>query len=183
VVKASEKLVRILVDGDRDGALFEKYGVQSMPTLLYLGPDGKKVGQMAARSPDALKAQFEEIATKHGRAPQWLAGAEAAVTAAKEGAKPAVLLFADDKPKSQAWQKIFSDPAFGTDLYEKASFAKIEFKKDSEECKKWKVTEGGTLLIVDPSEEGKVIKTLKTGTAKGVRKDIEDAIKKLAPKK
>ncbi len=182
MVKASEKLVRILVDGDRDGALFEKYGVQSMPTLLYLDPDGKKVGQMTARSADSLKAQFEEIATKHGRAPRWLAGAEAAVTAAKEGPKPAVLLFADDKPKSQAWQRVFSDPAFGTDLYEKASFAKVEFRKDSEECKKWKVTAAGTVLIVDPSAE-KVLKTLKTGTPKGVRKDVEDAIKKLAPKK
>lgn len=182
MVKASEKLIRILVDGEKDDRLFEKYGVQSMPTLLYLDPEGKKVGQMTARSADALKTQFAEIATKYGRAPQWLAGAEPAVTAAKEGSKPAVLLFADDKPKSQAWERVFSDPAFGTDLYEKASFSKVEFKKDSDECKKWKVTEAGTLLIIDPTEE-KVLKTLKTGTPKGVRKDIEDAIKKLAPKK
>jgi hypothetical protein len=182
-VKASEKLIRILVDGDKDGKLFEKYGVQSMPTLIYLDPEGKKVGQMTARSADALKAQFEEIATKHGRAPAWLEGSEPALAAGKEGTKPAVLLFADEKPKSQAWQRIFSDPAFGTDLYEKAAFAKVEFKKDSEECKKWKVTEGGTLLIVDPTGEGTVIKTLKTGTPKGVRKDIEDAVKKLAAKK
>ena len=70
VVKASEGLVRILVDGDRDSKLFDKYGVESMPTLLYLDPDGKKVGEMTKRSPADLKAEFEEIAKKHSRDPK-----------------------------------------------------------------------------------------------------------------
>ena len=70
VVKASEGLVRILVDGDRDDKLFTKYGVESMPTLLYLDPDGKKVGEMTKRSPADLKAEFEEIAKKYGRDPK-----------------------------------------------------------------------------------------------------------------
>jgi hypothetical protein len=170
------------VDGNRDDALFEKYGVQFMPTLLFLDPDGKKVGQMSDRSAAGLKAQFEEIAKKHGRAPAWLEGAEAALGAARDGAKPAVLLFVDEKPKSQVFERMFSDPSFGVDLYEKAAFAKVAFKKDSDDAKRWKVSEAGTLVIVDAAGEGKILKTLKSGTPKSIRKEIEDAVKKLSPK-
>jgi hypothetical protein len=182
VVKASEGLYRILADAGKDEKLFSKYGVNSMPTILFLDADGKQIGKLGDRSPDGVKRQFEEIATKNTRAPQWLEGADAAVQAAQAGTKPAVLFFQDDKAKSKIFQNLFSDPTFGADLYEKAAFAKVEFKKDSEECKKWKVTEAPVVLIVDPSGEGKVLKTVKGGTAKGLRKDIEDAIKKLQPK-
>ena len=181
VVKSAEGLIRILVDAGKDEKLFSKYGVKGMPSIIFLDPEGKEVGKMNDRSPDGVKRQFEEIASKNTRAPQWLAGADAGITAAKSGPKPAVLFFLDDKPKSKMFQNLFSDPSFGTDLYEKAVYSKVEFKKDSDECKKWKVTEAPTILIVDPSaEEGASLKSLKGGTPKAVRKEIEDAIKKLA---
>jgi hypothetical protein len=181
VVKSAEGLIRILVDSGKDDKLFQKYGVKGMPTIIFLNSDGKEVGKMNDRETAGVKSQFEEIAAKNTRAPQWLAGVEAAVSAAKSGPKPAVLVFLDDKPKSKAFQNVFSDPAFGSDLYEKAAFSKIEFKMDSDECRKWKVTEAPTLLIVDPAaEEGSALKTLKGGAPKVVRKEIEDAIKKLA---
>lgn len=183
VVKASEGLYRILVDAGKDDRLFSKYGVNSMPTILFLGPDGKKLGELNDRSPAGVKRQFEEISTKNTRAPQWLAGVDAALAAARSGPKPALLFFCDEKPKSKLFQNIFSDPAFGADLYEKAAFAKVEFKKDSDECKKWKVTEAPMVLIVDAEGEGKVLKTVKGGTPKALRKDIEDAVKKLQPNK
>jgi hypothetical protein len=44
------------------------------------------------------------------------------------------------------------------------------------------VTEAPVVLIVDPSGEGKVLKTVKGGTPKALRKEIEDALKKLQPK-
>jgi len=181
VVKSADGLIRILVDAGRDDKLFSKYGVRSMPTIIFLGPDGKEVGKLGDRSSEGVKRQFEEISTKNTRAPQWLAGVEAGLSAAKSGTKPAVLFFCDDKPKSKMFQNLFSDPGFGAELYEKAAYSKIEFKKDSEECKKWKVTEAPTILIVDPSaEEGTSLKSLKSGTPKSVRKEIEDAIKKLS---
>lgn len=183
MVKASEGLYRILADAAKDDKLFTTYGVNSMPTILFLDPDGKKVGEMGDRSPEGVKRQFEEIAAKNSRAPQWLAGADAGLEAARTGPKPAVLFFHDEKPKSRLFQNLFSDPTFGADLYEKAAFSKVEFKKDSEECKKWKVTEAPVVLIVDASGEGKVLKTVKGGTPKALRKDIEDAIKKLQPGK
>jgi len=181
VVKSADGLIRILVDAGKDDKLFSKYGVKGMPTILFLDPEGKEIGKMNSREADGVKKQFEDVAAKHTRAPQWLAGAEAAISAAKSGSKPAVLFFCDDKPKSKAMLNLFSDPAFGTDLYEKAAFSKVEFKKDSDECKKWKVTEAGTIVIVDPSaEEGSSLKTLKGGASKALRKEIEDAVKKLA---
>lgn len=181
MVKSAEGLIRILVDAGKDDKLFSKYGVRSMPTIIFLGPDGKEAGKLADRSPDGVKRQFEEIAAKNTRAPHWLAGADAALSSAKSGPKPAVLFFGDDKPKSKMFQNLFSDPTFGADLYEKAVFSKVEFKKDSDECKKWKVTEAPTILIVDPSaEEGTSLKSIKGGTPKSVRKEIEDAIKKLS---
>jgi hypothetical protein len=152
-----------------------------MPTIIFLDPEGKEITKMNDREAAGVKRTFDDIAVKHTRAPQWLAGAEAAISAAKSGAKPAVLFFCDDKPKSKAMLNLFSDPAFGTDLYEKAAFSKVEFKKDSDECRKYKVAEAGTIVIVDPSaEDGSSLKTLKGGAPKAVRKEIEDAIKKLA---
>jgi hypothetical protein len=181
VVKSADGLIRILVDAGKDEKLFSKYGVKGMPTIIFLDSEGKEIGKLNSREADGVKKQFEDIAAKNTRAPQWLAGVEAAISAAKSGPKPAVLFFFDDKPKSKSMLNLFSDPAFGTDLYEKATFSKVEFKKDSDECKKYKVTEGGTILIVDPSaEEGSSLKSLKAGAPKAVRKEIEDAIKKLA---
>jgi len=181
VVKSADGLIRILVDAGKDDKLFTKYGVNSMPTIIFLNPEGKEAGRLNDRSPDGVKRQFEEISTKNTRAPQWLAGVEPAISAAKSGPKPAVLFFCDDKPKSKTFQTLFNDPSFGADLYEKAVFSKVEFKKDSDECKKWKVSEAPTILIVDPSaEEGTSLKSLKSGTPKAVRKEIEEAIKKLS---
>jgi len=181
VVKSSEGLIRILVDSGKDSKLFDKYGVRGMPTIIFLDPEGKEVGKLNDRSSEGVKKQFEEVSTKNTRAPRWLSGIEAAISEAKGGPKPAVLFFVDDKPKSKALEALFSDPTFGTDLYEKAIFSKVAFKKDSEECKKWKVTDAGSIVIVDPSaEEGVSLKILKGGAPKAVRKEIEEAAKKLS---
>lgn len=181
VVKSAEGLIRILVDAGKDDKLFQKYGVRGMPSIIFLDPEGKEIGKLGSREADGVKRQFEEITAKNTRAPQWLMGADPAIAAAKDGAKPVVLFFFDEKPKSKSMLNLFSDLAFGNDLYEKATFSKVEFKKDSEECKKWKVTEAGTILIVNPSvEEGTFLKAVKGGTAKALRKEIEDAIKKLS---
>ena len=180
-MKSSESLIRILVDSGKDGKLFQKYGVRGMPSIIFLDPEGKEVGKMNDRSADGVKRQFEEIASKNTRAPKWLAGVEAGVTAARSGPKPAVLFFVDDKPKSKLMEMFFSDATFGADLYEKASFSKVDYKKDSDECKKWKVTEAGSIVIADPSaEEGVSLKIVKGGTPKALRKEIEEAIRKIA---
>ncbi len=182
-MKASEGLIRVLVDAGRDDRLFTKYGVTSMPTIIFLDPEGKQVGKLADRSPGGVETQFSEISSKHMRGPKWMPGSAEALAAGKSDGKPVVLLFADDKPRSQQFARLFADPSFKADLLEKCAFARVEFKKDSDECKKWKVSEAPTILIVDgTSEEPKVLKTIKTARAADIRKDLEDAVKKVSKK-
>lgn len=71
VVKASEGLVRLLLDADRDGPYFEKYGVQGIPTVLFFTPDGKEVDRLKSRAPEDVAVQLKEISEKHGRNPRF----------------------------------------------------------------------------------------------------------------
>ena len=179
MVKASEGLIRILVDGDKDGALFEKYGVQAMPTLLYLDPDGKQVAKMGDRSPAGLKKQFEEIVSTHKRGPKGLESATAAFDAGKTDGKPVVLLFVDAKPKSEMFKKSLGDAAF-KGVFDNVAFCEVAWAKDNEDAKKWKVTEVPKMLVIDPTDgEGKVLKTLTSNAPKTVKAAIDEAVKKL----
>ena len=178
-MKASEGLIRILVDGDKDGALFQKYGVQAMPTILFLDPDGKQVGKLGDRSAAGVKKQFEEISTTHKRGPKGLESPAAALEAGKADGKPVVLLFVDAKPKSEMFKKSLGDPAY-KGIFDNVAFSQVEWTKDSEDAKKWKVTEVPTMLVIDPTDgEGKVLKTLKTNVPKTVKAAIDEAVKKL----
>lgn len=180
MVKASEGLIRILADASRDDKVFLKYGVNSMPTILFLDPDGKQVGELEARNAAAVKTQFEEIASKHGRGPKWLAAAAAALEAGKADAKPVALVFLDAKPKSDIFMKMLGAETIPKDLFEKVAFARIEFKKDSEDAKKWKVTEAPTMILLDGSgEEPKLLRTFKSGGPRDLRTALEDAVKKV----
>src|SRR5262245_35572917 len=114
----SEKYIRVIVDSGADLALFNKYGVNRMPTLVFLGPDGKEVSRVTPRDDASLKKAIEEVAAKHARGPKWLEGAGAALEAGKNDGKPVVLVFADGKSKSERLRMTFGDPIL-KDLYEK----------------------------------------------------------------
>jgi hypothetical protein len=179
VVKASEGMIRILVDGDKDNALFGKYGVQAMPTLLFLDPDGKQVGKLGDRQPAGVKKQFEEIVSAHKRGPKGLESATAAFDAGKADSKPVVLLFVDAKPKSEMFKKGLGDAAF-KGMFDNVAFCEVAWAKDNEDAKKWKVTEVPRMLVIDPTDgEGKVLKTLTSNAPKSVKAAIDEAVKKL----
>lgn len=150
-----------------------------MPTLLYLDPDGKQVGKMGDRSPAGLKKQFEEIVSTHKRGPKGLESPAAALEAGKADAKPVVLLFVDAKPKSEMFKKSLGDAAF-KGVFDNVAFCQIDWTKDNEDAKKWKVTEVPKMLVIDPTDgEGKVLKTLNTNAPKTVKAAIDEAVKKL----
>ena len=183
VVKASEGLIRVLVDADKDDKVFGKYGVRGMPTILFLDPEGKEVARMNQRDAASVEKQFKEIAEKHGRGPRWMEGADPALQAGKADGKPVALLFVDDKPKSALFPKIFGDAVFKPELFEKVAFAKVPFEKDSELCKKLKVTEAPALVILDNTgEEPKALRTLKSGRPADFKSALEDAAKKVQKK-
>ena len=57
---------------------------------------------------------------------------------------------------------------------------KIEFKKDSEEAKAYKVSAAPTLILIDPTKQpAAVLKTITSATAKSLLKDLQDAKEKL----
>lgn len=160
----------------------ERYKPSGYPTVIFLDADGKEIAKLGDRSPAAVARQIEDIAAKYTRGPKWLTDADAAVAAGKSESKPVALVFVDDKPKSAAFLQIFADPTMMEEM-EKVVFARIEFKKDSEEAKRWKVAQGATLVILDVTgDEPKVVKTLTGVGAKAVKTALEDQIKKAMKK-
>ena len=160
----------------------EKYKPSGYPTVIFLDADGKEIAKLGDRAPAAVAKQIEEIAAKYSRGPKWLSDAEAAIAAGKAESKPVALVFVDEKPKSAAFLQIFADPLLADDL-EKVAFAKVDLKKDAEECKKWKVTGAATLVLIDASgDEPKVVKTMTGVGPKAIKTALEDLLKKAVKK-
>ncbi len=181
MVKESEALVRLLADDET----FVKFGVQGIPTVIFLNPDGKEVERLRNRSPEAVAAKFKEIAEKYGRNPKFLKEYAPALAKAKEDGKPLAVFFCDDKPGSQAYAKTLDDESL-KEFYEKMVFVKVEAKKGSAEAKQYNVTAPPILYVVDPAEEKPEQKPYKKiygqKTAKDFKKDFEEALKKAEKK-
>ena len=102
---------------------------------------------------------------------------EAATAAAKAAKQPlAVLLLADDELRSHALLRAL------TDVDAPVAWAKLPFAKDSEDCKRWKITAPGALVLLDPtSDPPKLIKVLRAAAPASLRKDLADAAKAVNP--
>jgi len=103
-----------------------------------------------------------------------------AIKAAKDGSKPAVILFMDASEKS----KMFSESLGDKDLDEafgKVAYAAVLFEKGSEDAKKYSVTSAPVIVIIDPAE-GKVLKSLNSAAPKTLKTEIDAAVKKTAKK-
>jgi hypothetical protein len=75
---------------------------------------------------------------------------------------------------------VLHDPV-AAELLPKCVYARVEYKKDSDDAKRWKVTAAPVLLLVDATgEEPKELKRLAGGSAREMRAALEGAIKKLA---
>lgn len=91
-----------------------------------------------------------------------------------------MIFFSDATPKTEIFLKILSDPSL-TDVFAKVAYAKVEYKKDSEDAKKLKVTSGAVLLILDNSGDmPKELKKMTGGTPKSIKTEIEAAVKKMS---
>lgn len=92
-----------------------------------------------------------------------------------------MIYFADTKggPKNDLWLKALVEPAVQPEL-DKCAYAKVDFSKEEENAKKFKVTAAGTLVIIDPrTDEPKVIKSITAPAPKTVAKELADAFKKV----
>jgi hypothetical protein len=104
-----------------------------------------------------------------------------ALSQGKDGSKPALILFMDSSPKSKTFGEILGEKELD-DVFSKVSYAAVLFEKGSDEAKKYSVSSAPVLVIIDPTNENKVLKTMPTITTKTVKTEIENAIKKLAKK-
>lgn len=230
MVKASEKLVRILVDCTQAGQnaeLMEKYKVRGFPTILFLDTEGNALEgeryeaqcpkcqdrymlggpgnappcpkcrgplktetvkgpiQLMSREPNGVKKQFEEVAAKSGRPARWHASLAAGLEAARAASKPVAVLFVDAKPASEAYAKALEDKLL-EELFGKIVFVKLDVKKDEAEAKKFKVTAAPAIYVIDPAlekpEAKPVARIAGTKTAKDLKKDLDEALRKLEKK-
>ncbi len=185
VVEASEALVRLLADAGRHGEIFGRYGVRAMPTVLFLDPDGKVVGQLRARDPKSVAAQFREVAEKHSRSPKFLRDYGKALDQAKTDGKPLAVFFHDDKSRSLDYEKALDDESL-KDLFERIVFVKVEVRKGDETVKAYNVTSPPILYVVDPAAEkpqaSPYRKIYGQKTARDFKRDLEEALRKAEKK-
>jgi hypothetical protein len=169
VVKASEKLTRIMVISGKHDQIRKKFGVTSSPQIFFLSSDGKKVAE-GGRSSDGLIKQIDEIAQKYNRSPKWAESEESAVKTAKEEQKPLVVYYRDDKARSeQALQEFNLLPV--ADLYGKAVWVQRTIDVKSDEAKALGITSVPAVWIVDArvdDAKARVLKKIapKAGTLK-----------------
>jgi len=159
VVKASEKVTRIMVWAGKHDAVFKKYGVTGSPTMFFLKPDGSKVGEGGRDSAGLIK-QFNDIAEKYNRSPKWLNSIETATAAAKEESKPLVVVYRDDKPKSDSAIEAFGAQPLA-ELYDKFAWVQQTIDLKSDEAKTLGITALPALWVVDPRVEDSKSATLK----------------------
>ena len=102
-----------------------------------------------------------------------------AIEGGKAGGYLTAVLFADKSAKTDAFLKLFLDAGVNPEILG-CAYGKIEYKKDSEEAKAYKVTAAPTLILIDPTKQpAAVLKTITSATAKSLLKDLQDAKEKL----
>jgi len=177
VVKASEKLNRYMMMAGKHDAVAKKYGVSGYPTFIFVGPDGKKVGD-ASRDAGALVKQIGETAAKFNRAPKWAENEETALKAAKEGQLPLVVYYRDDKPKSEQAELEFSAQPLA-ELYDKAVWVQKTLDVKSDEAKALGISSVPAVLILDARIDDAKARILKKSSPKGatIKTDLASILK------
>jgi len=111
--------------------------------------------------------------------PEGADSVKGAIEGGKAGGYLVAVLFADKGARSEAFMKLFLDPGVNPEILG-CAFGKVDFKKDSEEAKLYKVTAAPTLLLIDPTKEpAAVLKTMTTASPKTLLKELMDAKEKL----
>lgn len=127
--------------------------MRGVPDIRFLDPDGKEIREYNGdRTPESFVREIEEIATKYARGLPFQSSVEDAIKLGKEEKKPVVLFFSDGKDSSQAMEKTLLD-SVNKDLIPKFVWVRVEYKKDAEGVKKYKIGKAPTLVVIDPGAE------------------------------
>ena len=87
----------------------------------------------------------------------------------------------DAGAKSKTFGEILGSKELN-DVFAKVAYAAVLFEKGSDEAKKYSVSSAPMLVIIDPTNENKVLKSMPSITPKSVKTEIENAIKKMEKK-
>lgn len=155
--------------------------VDPTQTVVY---NGKLIGMCCSDCTDKWKknpASYASAVKEDAHLPvepEGYTDVKAALEAGKGGGYLVVALFVPKGGKSPLLTAI-SDPSIEGDI-SNCAFAKVEFDKDSADAKLLKVTAANTLVFVDPRPEPvKVIKTMTSGAAAAVLKELQAARKEM----
>ena len=144
--------------------------------------NGKTVAFCCNNCKNTFEADPSRFASKVGPQPRVaLNSVTDALGQGKEGSKPAVVLFMDGGAKSKTFGEILGDKELN-DTFAKVAYAAVLFEKGSDEAKKYSVSSAPMLVIIDPTNENKVLKSMPTITVKSVKTEIENALKKMEKK-
>lgn len=65
MIEASEKLVCIKIDTDKDQETSEKYQIESIPTVYYLKSNGDIIKESKLGDAEAIAKEMEEVAKNY----------------------------------------------------------------------------------------------------------------------
>ncbi|HTF58133.1 MAG TPA: thioredoxin family protein [Planctomycetota bacterium] len=133
VVKATEKLTRIMLIAGRYDAIAKKFGVNGYPQVFFLKPDGTKATEGSREAGELIK-QIDDTVGKFSRSPKWVESEETAAAQAKEEGKPLVIVYRDDKAKSDAALAEFGALPLAA-LYDKAVWVQRTIDPKSDDAK------------------------------------------------
>ena len=130
------------------------------------------------KNPDAYFSKVVADADKPVE-PDGAKDAAAAITGGKAGGYLTVVFFTDKSSGSSAMLKAICDLSVEPEI-SKCAYAKVEFKKDSEDAKKFNVTAAPALLFLDPTQDPpKELKRLTSAAPAAIVKEIKDGLKKM----
>jgi hypothetical protein len=147
--------------------------------LLFVAFDGEEVHRSAFSDLESLERDLALVVKRTTpRAPEW---ATMDAKQAAPGARPIVLFVVDDRKESQETLKALEERELAT-LHEKVSFARLAWKKDSEEAKRWGAAQAPTIVVLDPADRDVLEKATGKKTARELKALILKALAKVEPK-
>lgn len=153
--------------------------------VIFLDGDGDEFYRSVFQDIRALDRAMEQALLKY--APKEIAWGsyDAKSTATQvqtpENRRLVLLGFSDDKKESAEALKVLEDRQL-VKYHEKFLFVRIAFKKDSEESKKWGVTQAPSMVLVDPAKGDVVDRLSGRRTVKEIKPVFAKAMSRLEKK-
>ncbi len=116
---------------------------------IILDCDGDEIHRAVLADAPSLKLAMEKALQKYG--PREVAWATLDGKLPEDEKRPVVMAFVDDKKDSADTLKALEDRTVAK-LHGRFLFVRAAFRRDSEEARKWGVSQAPTLVVADPAK-------------------------------